>query len=151
MEIKDLFTDTQAVLIDGQWTVDGKNAQEWLDWLNQSVSVLQPIEWDSLLIWANVDGRLTRITDASTNPLNSAELRSTCLSALILINSTQPLQLNKPGRAELVATLVTGNVLTAQDVADLQALATTTAPRWQSLGLNDEPFVGHIEKAIRSL
>lgn len=47
----------------------------------------------------------------------------------------------------VLAQLVTGNVLTAEDKAAVDALGTKEGPRWQSLGFDREPDFADIERA----
>jgi len=111
----------------------------------KTVKRLRPLSSAQLLAWAGQAGRLARIEQAAES--RSDQLKSIAKAALKLIDRDGTrLDLNLPDRAGMVDALVAAGVLTAEEKADLCALATERISPAEAAGLA-EVYKGHVTKA----
>ncbi len=83
-----------------------------------------PISSTELMAWSGGgEGRYMQLKNGAEDTNKSNQIRSQCYAALsILSNTDAELDLSKPDRAGMVASLVAGGVLTETDKAALEAL-----------------------------
>lgn len=111
-----------------------------------------PVTSGELLAWGAAEGRLARIAKAAATEGATPEaqaLQAAAMGAEIMVKrDNTDLDLNKADRVTLLAGLVLGGVLTSDDQAALEALATTTGSRAEELfGEGVELYSGHIQYA----
>ena len=111
----------------------------------KTVQRLRPLGSAEVLAWTGQAGRLARIEQAAAS--GSDELKSIAKAALTLVGRDEAqLDLNLPDRAGMLDALVTAGVLTAEEKADLRALATERISPAEAAGLG-EVYEGHVAKA----
>lgn len=141
------------LLVNNEWTIDAKTYEDWYNWLYEDIQTYDAIQWEDLLIWACTGGKLAAIKEAKEakdNALFSNTVQSAAYAAEALLESRQPLYINKPGRQEIIAILVQANIITSNDAAELIALSLVTVKRYITLGLSS-PLIGHVEKAFNQI
>jgi len=97
-----------------------------------------------LLAWAGVDSRFMRISRAADNEELPDALRSIAhVAKLLIMRDGVALDLSLSDRAAMIQALVDGGVLTTDDVASVQTLASATVSRAEELGFS-KIFPSHI-------
>ena len=106
-----------------------------LAWLSEEVAIRRPINSRQLLRWGGAGGRLAKLEDAAVEHA-SQNIRAVARAAVLTV--TRPdteLDLADPSHEALVDALVAGGVLTAEDKAELVAMATSSTTRWLLAGM----------------
>ncbi len=138
---------TLRELIDSDPANAQRTDEEVLAWVHEDVDTLVPLDSRKLLRWGGAGGRLARLEDAAANAELPVEVRAVARAAVLVVSreDTQ-LELADPNHEALVDALVASGVLTVEDKAQMIAMATKPAPRYEAAGLN-RPLLGDIAAA----
>ena len=109
---------------------------------------------------AAIDADFTQLVPAPAGliPRRSIKIALLGLGTLAAVSAAIPAYVSDPDFDQIdvldpltqavFGQLVTGGVITADDLAAINALGTKQIPRWQALGLSNEPHAGDIAHAI---
>lgn len=129
---------TLADLIASDPANAGRADAEVLAWLRADIQILVPLDSRKLLRWGGAGGRLAKLEDAASNQELPAAVRAVARAAVLVVSreDTQ-LELADPNHEALVDALVQATVLTADDKAELLAMASQTITRASLAGESD--------------
>lgn len=129
---------TLAELIAAEPANAARSNAEVLAWLRETVQVRQPLNSRQLLRWGGAGGRLAKLEDAAADRELPQVVRSIARAAVLVVSreDTQ-LELADPNHEALVDALVHAAVLTADDKAELIAMASQTVTRAALAGESD--------------
>lgn len=138
---------TLAELIASEPANAARKDAEVLAWLQASIQTLVPLDSRKLLRWGGAGGRLAKLEDAASNAELPVEVRSVARAAVLVVSreDTQ-LELADPNHEALVDALVLAGVLTADDKAELMAMASQTIVR-AALAGEPEPSLQQVANA----
>ena len=136
--------DALRDFIDSEPANASKTDVEVMDWLNESVTSYQDVDWQDFAIWMSLYGLFDTFETEAANTDNTPAGRSACRFCLAVVAAGKDLPTADDNVRNALGNLRTDNIISVAERDAIVAHAQISVPRWQEEGIT-RPKLHHVE------